>query len=242
MAKYTALDDNANIYQKRNESVSEKKKLSSMSRKEKIQYFNDYYRNKTIVAVIILGFTVSLIYTAFSPKPETVLYAAIVNDYLEEEVLSQGASEFLSLLSLDEDNHNIVLDSSYFLSDDSSSVTMASEQKLTTYVFSNEVDIIITDEAQFKKFARMGYFENLSNQLPTDLYTDLTDSFLLADDPDGSSYNAYGIYLRDDSLYDNLGSIIEEPVVGIVANSNRKSYGVDFIRYLFELLPGQTMY
>ncbi len=240
MTNYTELEENANIYKKRNETISEKEKFASMNTKEKFQYFNDYYRNKTIAGVIILGISVSLLYTIFSPKPETILYAAIVNDYLEEEVLKQGATDFLSLLSLDEDDHNIVLDSSYYLADDASSVTMASEQKLTTYVFSNDVDVIITDEAQFKRFARMGYFENLSNQLPTNLYSDFADSFFLADDPDGTSYNAYGIYLDDSTVYENLGSILEEPVIGIVANSNRKKNSVDFIRYLFQLLPDQS--
>lgn len=239
MTKYTEIEDNASIYQKRNQNISEKMKFSSMNRKEKIQHFNDYYRNKTIIAIIILGCIISLLYTVFSPKPETALYVAIVNDYLEEEKLNQSKTDLLSLLSFDEKAHNIVLDSSYFLSEDTSNITLASEQKLTTYIFSNEIDIIITDEKQFKSFASMGYFENLSHQLPTDLYTDFTDDFFLADDPEGNSYNAYGIYLDNSTTYKQLGSILERPVVGIVANSNRKKTAVNYIRYLFELLPGQ---
>lgn len=233
MVKETKLDENAEIYKKRETTVTEKQKLKDMTTKEKFQYFNDYYRNKTIIAGIAIVTTVSILYTVLTPKPETVLYAAIVNDSLEEEAVEQLTSEFATFVDIDLKSKEIVIDSSYYISEDSANISMASEQKLTTYLYAKDVDVIITDEAQFAKYADQGYFDNLSDHLPTDLYSDLSDSFYLANEVEGNSINAYGIYLDKSKVYQETGSIIEKPVIGIVANSKNKEYGVEFIRYLF---------
>ncbi|ROR28566.1 hypothetical protein EDD66_104152 [Mobilisporobacter senegalensis] len=233
MIKETKLDENAEIYKHRKTTVTEKQKLKNMTMKEKFQYFNDYYKTKTIVAGIAIVTSVSIMYTVLSPKPDTVLYAAIVNDSLGEDAKEQLITEFASLADIDLSSKEIILDSSYFISEENSNTSMASEQKLTTYIFAKDIDVIITDEKQFSKYANQGYFDNLSDHLPTDLYSDLSDSFYLANDSENNSINAYGIYLDKSKIYSQTGSIIDKPVIGIIANSKNKMYSVEFIRYLF---------
>ena len=231
MAKDTRLEESAEIYKKR-KNVPEKQKLKDMTRKEKIQYFNDYYRNKTVIGVIILAALVSILYTVFSAKPETILYAAIINDSLDEDKKNELTSDFAEKAQIDLDSKEIIVDSSFFISDENPSASMASEQKLMVYTSANDIDVIITDEEQFKHYQSQGFFDDLSENLPEDLYSKLGDSFYLVNDTKDDSINAYGIYLDGSKVYKETGSVIEKPVIGILANSENKEYGVKFIRYL----------
>ena len=231
MAKDTRLEESAEIYKKR-KNVPEKQKLKDMTRKEKIQYFNDYYRNKTVIGVIILAALVSILYTVFSAKPETILYAAIINDSLDEDKKNELTSDFAEKAQIDLDSKEIIVDSSFFISDENPRASMASEQKLMVYTSANDIDVIITDEEQFKHYQSQGFFDDLSENLPEDLYSKLGDSFYLVNDTKDDSINAYGIYLDGSKVYKETGSVIEKPVIGILANSENKEYGVKFIRYL----------
>ena len=112
---------------------------------------------------------------------------------------------------------------------------MVSEQKIVTYLSAGEIDVIITDEKQFERYASLGYFTNLANELPTEIYSYFSDSFYLAtSETDGIPYAA-GIYLTDSPVYTETGTIIEKPVVGIVANSKNTENACSFIKYLFKL-------
>ena len=79
MKKESILDEEAYIYNHRSDE-NESDKWKKMSRKQKFAYFNDYYRNKIIAAIIVLGFVFSVLYTMFSPKPEVVASVAVIND------------------------------------------------------------------------------------------------------------------------------------------------------------------
>lgn len=234
MTKDSKLDESAAIYKQRNEVKTDKEKLKNLSTKEKFIYFNDYYRTKTIVAVVAIAAISSLAYTVLSPKPKTALYAVIVNDYLEQESVSQLTDGFSSYININPKTQQVMIDSSYLISESSSSMTMVSEQKLATYLAANEIDVIITDEAQFGQYAKLGYFDNLADRLPTNLYSDFSDSFFLSTDPESNSINAYGIYLDQSVVYEQAGSVLEKPIIGIIVNSKHKTAAVDFIRYLFD--------
>ena len=58
MKKESILDEEAYIYNHRDDE-NEGDKWKKMSKKQKLTYFNDYYRNKIIVILIVLGLIVS---------------------------------------------------------------------------------------------------------------------------------------------------------------------------------------
>ena len=82
--KKTVLDDNASIYQKREEE-SEKQKWERMDKKQKAGYFLDYYLLKIIVGILLSILIIFLIWSVVRPKPETVLGIAIVDEQLAEQ-------------------------------------------------------------------------------------------------------------------------------------------------------------
>jgi hypothetical protein len=234
--KDTILDDNAAIYNNR-DSKSEKQKLKEMSFSEKISYLKTYYLTKTIVIIAIIGFVGYLGYSILSPKAENVLYTAIINYALTETEAAKLEEDFTNLLELDPEKETVLFDASFYLglNGDVSEYTLSSEQKLTTYLFAGEIDVLIAPEADFKKYAGFGYLSKLTDELPTDLCTQLADSFFYSTTEDNPASGAYGIYLEGAKLYDSNGKAIENPVIGIVVNSENKQNAVELIRYLYQM-------
>ncbi len=234
--KDTVLDDTAEIYKQRQEQTV-KQKLSEMTLKEKITYFNNYYRLTAIVVIAIVIAAVYLVYTILTPKPENILYAAVINSAVDDETAEALQADFGQTLGIDPETQEITIDTSFFLGDDNnvSEYTLASQQKLVAYIYAGEIDVIIAPESVFSNYTYLGNFSKLTEQLPTDLCTALTDSFYHSATEDDPASSAYGIYLDGAKIYDNNGELIDKPVLGIVANSKYKHNAAEFVRFLFSL-------
>ncbi len=234
--KDTVLDDSAEIYKARDKKT-EKQKLNEMTFKEKVTYFNNYYRVTTIVIIGVVLSLTYLVYSILSPKPETILYAALINSPLDEESAQALQSDFGRKLDIDPETQEIMIDTSYMLGTDGnvSEYSLSSEQKLVTYFYAGQIDVIIAPESVFSNYAHLGNFVKLTNEMPTDLCTALADSFYYSETEENPTAGAYGIYLDGAKIYDKYGEQIDRPVIGIVANSKFKPNGIEFIKYLFDL-------
>ncbi len=233
--KNTTLDNSAEIYQPRIQQT-EKQKLSEMTFKEKVSYFNNYYRSKTIIIILICILVIYFAYSVLTPKPENVLYVAVLNNALDSETATTLQSDFGEHLKIDPKTQTILLDTSFIIgTGDASEYSLSNEQKLATYFYAAEIDVIIAPESSFTKYAYYGNLDKLSDQLPTDLCSSLADSFYYSPLEEDPTVSAYGIYLDGATIYDKNGEIMDRPVLGIVANSKYKQNVVEFIRYLFNL-------
>ena len=96
--KKTALDDDAYLYQKREEKT-EKEKWSEMNRHQRMQYFLDYYLVKLLVFTGIILAVVLFVWNFISKsKEDTVLYVAVVDEVLQTEgteKLKEELTEYL---------------------------------------------------------------------------------------------------------------------------------------------------
>lgn len=243
VAKETRLDDSADIYAKR-EKKTEREKMKDMTSKEKLEYFKTYYLKIVIASVLVLGVLVYILYQSLSPKPDVLLNIAVVNDYFEQEQVKNFLSDIDSYFEVDSDKENITFDYNYYISNtDNTQNSYASIQKLTSYVYAKDIDVIITDEAYFKNLTEQGYFVDLTDLLPTDIYTELIDKYytgaIVEEDEQGvtstGAEEPYGIYLDDSSVYKNSGSTMTKPVIGVVSNSPNKDNAIRFIKFLLEL-------
>lgn len=230
MAKETRLNDDAQIYQPR-DNRSEREKLQAMTGKEKLQYFNQYYRNKTIVTIVIIGFVVYLLYSMFGPKVETVLYTAVLDGCIDTDTVNTFQENMIEQLGLDTSKSTVMFDDSFYISS-SSEYSASNQEKLVVYVASGDVDIIIAPEDIFSQYASAGYFAKMSECLPTNLFSSLTDNFFYYTTEDDSKEAAYGIYLDDYAIYDEDGQVAVRPVIGIITNSDYKDNAVSFIESL----------
>lgn len=232
MAKQTRLSDSAEIYKPREEKT-ERQKIKNMTFKEKITYFNDYYRTKTIVSIAIIGFIIYLAYTIMGPRTETVLYIASLNGAIDYDSGNILTEEIENYLGIDTEQEEVFVDTSMYL-DGTSEYTSSNYEKLSTFLMAKQIDIIIADEETFAKYANLGYFCKLSDQLPTQLFSKLSDHFYLSSTEEDANNSAYGIYLETSSLYGEDYTFYKRPVLGIVVNSEFKENSISFIEYLFE--------
>jgi hypothetical protein len=233
--KNIVLDDSAEIFKPRQEQT-EKQKMSEMTFKEKVTYFNNYYRTTVIIAILAIAITGYFIYSIASPKPETILYAAIINSNIDPETAAVMQDDFGKRIDIDSKTQEVMFDVSFYLSNENASeYSLSSEQKLGTYLFAGQIDVMIAPESVFANYVKLGSFSKLSDELPTDLLTELTDSFYYSDTKDDPVTGAYGIHLDGAKIYNEKGELVDKPVLGIITNSKFKQNGVEFIKYLFDM-------
>ena len=212
MKKESILDEEAYIYNHRDDE-NEGDKWKKMSKKQKLTYFNDYYRNKIIVILIVLGLIVSLIYTVLSPKPDVVVSIAVVNDYWNDDKTEELNKELFSYLALEAEKQEIEIDDTYFLEETGMGTEIANTQRLVAKFAAGDINIVIADRDKFDEFVKSDTFVKVSEVVDADVpYRDRLTS------------GGYGISLKDSKLMKELESGKSELVLGILANAAKEDY------------------
>ncbi|MGP1403306.1 MAG: hypothetical protein ACTTKY_04055 [Catonella sp.] len=212
MKKESILDEEAYIYNHRDDE-NEGDKWKKMSKKQKLTYFNDYYRNKIIVILIVLGLIVSLIYTVLSPKPDVVVSIAVVNDYWNDDKTEELNKELFSYLALEAEKQEIEIDDTYFLEETGMGNEIANTQRLVAKFAAGDINIVIADRDKFDEFVKSDTFVKVSEVVDADVpYRDRLTS------------GGYGISLKDSKLMKELESGKSELVLGILANAAKEDY------------------
>ncbi len=230
MPKQTRLGDTAEIYQPRKRQ-SEKEKLSEMPMKKKLAYLWYYYKIHALVIILTVAIISYFIYTVVTPKTDIRLNAVFLQNAIDDKVLEDYRLQLSDYLKVDKSKkQDIEFNTNFY------DVGQALAP-LNAFVAARELDVMIVPESEFENFAKNGFFDKLSEQLPTDLYSLMTNRFYITSQTDDTEKNAYGIYLTDTDLYKNNSVSTEPYVLGIVANSKHKDNAVEFIRYLFQQFP-----
>jgi hypothetical protein len=79
-----------------------------------------------------------------------------------------------------------------------------------------------------------GFFSKLTDLLPTEMITSLSDSIFETTTSDNPVSGAYGIYLDNAKLFKGASSAADRPVLGIVVNSKNQDNSVDYQKYLLD--------
>lgn len=214
--KETRLEESASIYSKQ-KVQTEKEKWSSMNKRERWEYFKEYYLLKLCVIVALSAFLIYLLIIILGPKNKLIFEAALINSNLEENKSEMLMTDIENLLK-PKKREIIMVDDSYYMSG-SGQDDMASEQKLSVCIFANELDIIIADQMNFEKYAKLGYFYDLAELLPTDKYSELTDRLVFAVTETRKEETAYGISIEGFKNFEKYDTQIPNPVIGVVSNS-----------------------
>ncbi|MDD5935833.1 MAG: hypothetical protein PUC65_09775 [Clostridiales bacterium] len=240
--KITRLDDNAEIYKPR-EYKTEREKWKELDFRGKVEYFNNYYLAKLIATFVIIGMVVWILVTVFRPKKEEVLSVAMINYPIELEEIDQMTSDMNEILEVDPETQIVTFDTGYDLLNED----VASLQKLSTLLFAGEIDVFIAPESEFHKYAFSESLMPLTELLPTDLLSTLTedqifrcktrlDDEVLPEDALGPEA-AYGIYIQDLPMFEYFKKDYisdNPPVIGVIANTENETNCVKFIQYLLD--------
>ncbi len=232
MPKQSRMDDSSIIYQDRVE-LSEKEKLRSMSFSAKLSYLWEYYKIHAFVIIGVVGLIAYFIYELVTPNVNPVFYAAVLNSPLDEDSKNEFLTEYSDYLKLDPAHEEVIINTQFYFSTAEGSPFSNMQQVLDTYIANSEVDVIIAPESDFIKYAQIGYFQKLSNELPTDIYSSLTDEFFITSTEDEAAESAYGIYLTSSDLFKDLSYQGQPYVLGILSNSKHEEDTIEFIDYIF---------
>lgn len=252
--KKTVLDDSASIYEKRDEKESVKKTWKELNRKERWTFFKDYYLLKIIICVVLAGVLINIGVTVFGPHTKEILSVAVLMDELDGKSVSAMTDELTNMLETDK-HHIVNIDSSYYFSE-GSGTSFTGDEKLSTMLYTGIIDVIVADEANFKKYAYLGNLKSLDTYLPEDIKNALSNKFVMAnmqvdddnqkalddataigkepDYEDGEPY-VFGIDLSDCKKYKELKGYQEHPILTVAYNSPNPENTIRFIRYLFDL-------
>ena len=135
-------------------------KLRNQPFSKKLDYFWDYYKMHCIIVILSACMFGSILHGIVTQK-DTVLSIAYINAFpnVEDEILMQ---DFESWLGLDSKKQQVLLDSTYYINDNSSSPYADTyEQKFSTNAMAGKLDVVLADIAKFDFYGNQGFFQDL---------------------------------------------------------------------------------
>lgn len=230
--KKTVLDDSASIYQRREEKSERTKWKELKGFRAKWEHFKAYYLLKTFIFCCVVAVLIYAGYALFGPKKDRVLYAAILDGVVLEQEMTEIQAGFEEYYGLDPETQETYFTNSLMISSNDST----SRQVFATHVYAGEIDIIIGPESVVKDMAGV-YYLPLAEQLPADLYAELSERFCYASkkNAEGNAEGVeqpYGLYVTD--LIEVSPYCREELMLVISGTSGNEKNAEEFIRYLLE--------
>lgn len=162
--KETTLDDNASIYQKREEK-SGKEIFKDLDREGKWQFFKDYVQKKLLLFILIAAVVACFLYSILKPKPEVMFNIVVFDNPFTVELEDSIKSDLTELFVTDEDRQQVVLDTTYYLTDEYST-----RMKFMTSIAAAEIDAMIIPKSEFQNQVNAGTIETLDRYLSAELY------------------------------------------------------------------------
>ena len=143
----------------------QKKAFATMTPREKLAYFWDYYKVHTIAAVIVVVFVISFINSYRSNKP-FAFYAILLNaDTSGDHAVTAAARDeaLMEYAGIDPEAYQVNIDTSVSISaDGGSQYDVANRQKMAAMMQAGDIHAIVADTETFEGYARLEYFYDLN--------------------------------------------------------------------------------
>lgn len=211
-----------------------------MDRQQKIQYLKDYYLLTAVGVILLIAVAVSLIWHVARPRTENLLYAAVIDESLDEKKLAQVTADMSNLLGADGKRKTVQIDDSFYVKD-------GALDKLQVYLHSQQIDVVILDRELFEEYAGYGYFESLDEVTEEGLEKKYGESYQYAagyKEDDEVSFEdhetgqgevkPYGISLSGDNRFTEMSEYIKDPVFAVAVGTKNPENALKFLEYLME--------
>lgn len=218
----------------------EVRKWPEMDRQQKIQYLKDYYLLPAVGVILLIAVAVSLIWHVARPRTENLLYAAVIDESLDEKKLAQVTAYMSNLLGADGKRKTVQIDDSFYVKD-------GALDKLQVYLHSQQIDVVILDRELFEEYAGYGYFESLDEVTEEDLEKKYGESYQYAagyKEDDEVSFEdhetgqgevkPHGISLSGDNRFTEMSEYIKDPVFAVAVGTKNPENALKFLEYLME--------
>ena len=211
-------------------------KMSQESFSKKLEYFWDYYKIHVMVTVFLACMFGSILHTIVSQK-ETLLSIALINAFpnTEDELLME---DFETYLGLNGKKQQVLIDSTYYLDDDSTSPYATTySQKFSTNAMAGKLDVVLADSHNFEFYGNQGFFQDLSLILSKEILDRYQDSLYYVDHPYDETSNLVPIGIQINSA-PKIGEFAcypgAEAYYGIVTDTERIDYAISYLEYINE--------
>ncbi len=243
----------------RDEIREQHKKMEGRSRKEKLEYFWEYYKVHTLIVLTAILFTVIFVRDILSSKEEA--FAAVFLNAYGHTSQSEFQADFAAYAGIDTEQYACNLDTSSTLSlDIMSEINIAVAQRMVAMAQSGKLDMLAADPVIFAYYAQGGLLSDLREELSPEEIAYYRDSLYYIDraasqtdtaaadsstgpvsaSADPSSMQdpvPVGICLTDNQMLQKWGCYTADtqpPIIGFVSSSQRKELCHLLLAYLEE--------
>lgn len=227
--------------------------FQKMSLSDKADYIYMYYRLPIAVGLVVLYLVCSTVYRQLTKK-EVVLYSALINISVGDDLESQLSGDFISASGADPKKTEVYLYRRVYLSNDPSAedheYAYASKLKLMAAIGAKQLDVVLMNKEAYDIYSQNGYlldFHSLLSQndsLYRLLEPHLTANTVIIEDNaieyalnEAKRYKAVteevtnGLDVSEFPMFQEAG-FPDSVYLGVIANSPRSPAVIEYIEYL----------
>ena len=238
--KKTSLTEEASIYQKRQDDLSDKERIKNMTGKQKRDFFRTYYLPKLLVILAVAGVVFYIVWVDFINKSHIYMRCAILNESITDSTLTEFSDRFTDSMKMDYKKNRASFYMYYTRSDvarEMGADTGSDLSEISSRLVANSLDCMIASYEDVENiYLKNGFIMNLSNFLSENEKKALKPYFVTKKN---EADKVIGISLKDCKKYRTLFTgrtpITEEPVLYVITNATDegKNYVKQLIHYLY---------
>lgn len=238
--KKTSLTEEASIYQKRQDDLSDKERIKNMTGKQKRDFFKTYYLPKLLVILAVAGVVFYIVWVDFINKSHIYMRCAILNESITDSTLTEFSDRFTDSMKIDYKKNRASFYMYYTRSDvarEMGADTGSDLSEISSRLVANSLDCMIASYEDAENiYLKNGFIMNLNDFLSKKEKEALKPYFVTQKD---ETDKVIGISLKDCKKYQTLFTgrtpITKEPVLYVITNATDegKNYVKQLIHYLY---------
>lgn len=238
--KKTSLTEEASIYQKRQDDLSDKERIKNMTGKQKRDFFKTYYLPKLLVILAVAGVVFYIVWVDFINKSHIYMRCAILNESITDSTLTEFSDRFTDSMKMDYKKNRASFYMYYTRSDvarEMGADTGSDLSEISSRLVANSLDCMIASYEDVENiYLKNGFIMNLNNFLSENEKKALKPYLVTKKN---EADKVIGISLKDCKKYRTLFTgrtpITEEPVLYVITNATDegKNYVKQLIHYLY---------
>ncbi len=216
------MSDNNEAREKRtsvNDEIREQRqKLKGQGFKAHLEYFWDYYKIHTIVAVIVIIFIVTLVRDILNNKPYALNVLMVNSQGMETQNYLQDG--FVEYAGIDTSTEAVLVDtSSNVFTSSLDSTTIATSEKIMALIAASELDVFVSDPSVAYHYASQDTFMDLRDVMTAEELNKYSDRLFYVD-------GAYVEYLASEeySNYITTGKFDENNKYAVLADEYNRDF------------------
>ena len=234
------MTEEASIYQKRQDDLSDKERIKNMTGKQKRDFFRTYYLPKLLVILAVAGVVFYIVWVDFINKSHIYMRCAILNESITDSTLTEFSDRFTDSMKMDYKKNRASFYMYYTRSDvarEMGADTGSDLSEISSRLVANSLDCMIASYEDVENiYLKNGFIRNLNNFLSENEKKALKPYFVTKKN---EADKVIGISLKDCKKYRTLFTgrtpITEEPVLYVITNATDegKNYVKQLIHYLY---------